>query len=88
MKTICKEERVGIAKALMMLGDEYLELHERCAFLHDAAVALAESDTDLSSYSVNGLRHHSRRIKEELLKFGENLEVLRQKTITAQSNGD
>lgn len=78
-------EKDNIAKALTILSDEYQELHERCVFFHDAVVALAEADTDLSHYSVNGLRHHSRGIKEQLTTFAESLEAIRQQ-ITSTDN--
>ena len=68
-----------LAQDLLSLYDEYLELHECIAFLHDAAVAIAESENHLTQHSVNGLRHHSRNIKIKFAAFGENLEALRKK---------
>lgn len=73
------QQMLELTQDLLSLHDEYLELQECSAFLHDAAVAIVESENHLTQYSINGLRHHSRNIKMRLAAFGENLETLRHK---------
>ena len=71
----------GLSVELLHFYDEFVECHDRCAFLLEAVACLADSGNPLDPNSVEGLGRLSSDMKQKMEQLRRQLQQIHEQSL-------